>query len=193
MLCSSISGEITGFGLSKFHQSNSFPYFLSKRLQMLIDLIFGIFQSTVMTYRSSLSFVTLYRFSAKWWALDLVNFSDQTVFSSFFLDACRYWADFWHVSQSSWLTDKVGVSLHLIDFLEITRLTLSKFHRWISFPDFFLYPCRYCAYFWHVSQSPAFLKAMHTKTDTFLSSSRMIKFLLLLLKGYFTSRNTCSR
>ena len=33
---------------------------------------------------------------------------------------------------------------------------------------FFLYPCRYCADFWHVSQSPAFLKAMHTKTETFL-------------------------
>ena len=32
------------------------------------------------------------------------------------------------------------------------------------FPDIFLYPCRYCADFWHVSQSPAFLKAMHTKT-----------------------------
>ena len=50
-------------------------------------------------------------------------------------------------------------------FREITPLTLSKFHQWNSFPDLFLYPCRYCADFWHVRQSPAFLKAMHTKTD----------------------------
>ena len=78
-------------------------------------------------------------------------------------------------------------------FRKITRLTLSKFHRWNSFPDFFLYPCRYCADFWHVSQLPVFLKAMHTKTDTFLLSERMIKYLLLLLKGHYTSRNTCSR
>ena len=27
------------------------------------------------------------------------------------------------------------------------HLTLSKFYRWNSFPDFFLYPCRYCADF----------------------------------------------
>ena len=44
-------------------------------------------------------------------------------------------------------------------------LTPSKFQRWNSFPDFFLYACRYCADFWHVSQSAAFLKTMHTKTE----------------------------
>ena len=55
-------------------------------------------------------------------------------------------------------------------FREIMCLTLSKFHRWNSFPDFFPHLCRYCADFWHASQSPAFLKAMHTKTDTFLTS-----------------------
>ena len=51
---------------------------------------------------------------------------------------------------------------------EILILDLVNFIDGIVFQTFFLYPCRYCADFWHVSQSPAFLKAMHTKTDTFL-------------------------
>ena len=39
-----------------------------------------------------------------------------SVFQTFFLNACRYWTDFWHVSQSPWLTDRVWVSLRSIDF-----------------------------------------------------------------------------
>ena len=160
-------------------------------------------------------------FWQKYWPWNLVNFSNQTVFRTFFLNPCRYWPDFGHVSQSPWLTDRVWVSLCSIDFWEITDLGLSKFQGSNSFlqffpkrfqivslflacksiiitftsswsfiapwffveilaldlvnfiygiviQTFFLYPCRYCADFWHVSQSPAFLKAMHTKTDTFL-------------------------
>ena len=43
-------------------------------------------------------------------------------------------------------------------------LDLVNFIDGIVFQTFFLYPCIYCADFWHVSQSPAFLKAMHTET-----------------------------
>ena len=74
------------------------------------------FRSITMVYRSSLTFVTLHKFLAKLRALDLVNFNDQTVFQTFFLNACRYWPDFWHVSQSPWLTDWVWVSLRSTDF-----------------------------------------------------------------------------
>ena len=47
-------------------------------------------------------------------------------------------------------------------------LRLTKLHRLNSCPDFFLYTCRYCADFWHISQPPAFLKAIpvHTMTGT---------------------------
>ena len=51
-------------------------------------------KSVTMTYRSSLSFLTLDWFLVKLRAFDLVNFSDQTVFPTFFLKACRYWPDF---------------------------------------------------------------------------------------------------
>ena len=47
-------------------------------------------KSVTMTYRLSLSFVKLHRFLAKLRSLDLVNFSDQTVFRTFFLNACRF-------------------------------------------------------------------------------------------------------
>ena len=106
--------KLLALKLSKFQQSISFPDFFPKPLQILTW--FWTCKSITMTYRSSLSFVTIHWFLAKSWSLDLVNFSDQTVFCSFFLNACRYWADFWHVSKSSLLTHWVGVSLHLIDF-----------------------------------------------------------------------------
>ena len=108
--------KLLALKLSKFQQSNSFPYFFPKPLQILTW--FWACKSITMTYRLSLSFVTLHWFLAKSWTLDLVNFSDQTVFCIFFLNTCRYWADFWHVSQS-WLIHRLGGSLHLIDFLEL--------------------------------------------------------------------------
>ena len=48
--------------------------------------------------------------------------STVLVFRNFFLNACRYWPDFWHVSQSPWLTDRVWVSLCSIDFWRNYRL-----------------------------------------------------------------------
>ena len=110
----SIFGKVRDLGLSKFQWSNSFPHFFSVCLQILSWFL--ACKSINMTYRSSLTFFMLHWFLAKLRTLDLVNFSDQTVFCTFFLNACTYWADFWRVSQSSWLTDQVGVSLHLIDF-----------------------------------------------------------------------------
>ena len=109
-----IFGKITGLGLSKFQWSNSFPDFFPKCLPILTWFL--AFKSITMIYRSSSSFVTLHWFLAKLQALDLVNFSDQTVLQTSFLNASRYWPDFWHVSQSSWFRDQVWVSLPSIDF-----------------------------------------------------------------------------
>ena len=140
-------------GLSKFQGSNRFPDFFSKRLQILSGFL--ACKSITMTNRSSLSFIMLHWFLAKLRALDLVNFRDQTVFRIFFLNAYRYWADFWHVSQSPWLTDQIWVLLHSIDFLARLRvLNLVNFRDWTVFWTFFLNACRYWADFWHASQSP---------------------------------------
>ena len=94
--------------------SITFPEFFLKRLQILTWFL--VWKSITMTYRSSLSFVTLHWLLWKLQALDLVNLNDQTVFWTFFLNACRYWPDFWHVSQSPWLTDQIQVSFCSIDF-----------------------------------------------------------------------------
>ena len=55
-------------------------------------------------------------------------------------------------------------------FTKLRTLDLINFSNRTVFRTFFLKACRYSADFWHISQSPAFLKAMHTKTDTFLIS-----------------------
>ena len=199
--------------------SISFPDFFPKCLQILTWFL--AWKSITIFYRSSLSFVTLHWFLAKLLPLKLSKFQWSNSFSDFFFKACKYWPDFQHVSQSSWL--KIAFDFHYTPiFGEITDLGLSKFQRSNSFlqffpkrlhilswflacqsiimtyrsswsfvaphwffaelraldlvnftvgtvfQTFFLYPCRYCADFWHVSQSPAFLKAMHTKTETFL-------------------------
>ena len=85
---------------------------------------------------SSLSFFTLHRFWEKLRALDLVNFSNQS-FPDFFLNACKYWPDIWHGSQSPCFTDRVWVSLAPSTFGEIRDLGLSKFQWSNSFPHFF--------------------------------------------------------
>ena len=110
----SISYEITGLGLSKFQWSKRFPHFFPKCLQILSWFL--ACKSITITYASSLTFVTGNWFLAKLQSFDLVNFTDRTVFQTFFLNACRYWPDFWHVSQSPWFTDQVWVSLCSINF-----------------------------------------------------------------------------
>ena len=110
-----------------------------------------------MIYRSILSFVTLHRFLAKLRALNLAQFSSQTVFRTFFLNGCRCWPVFWHGSQSSCFTDQVWVSLHSIDCWQNYRpWNLVNFSNQTVFRTFFLNPCRYWSDFWHVSQSPCF-------------------------------------
>ena len=110
-----------------------------------------------MFYRWSLSFVALHPFLAKLRALDLVNFSDQTVFRSFFLNACRYWPDFWYGSQSPCFTDWVWVLLPSIDFWQnYGPWDLVNFSDETVFWTFFLNACRNWPDFWHVSQSPWF-------------------------------------
>ena len=73
-------------------------------------------KSITMIYRLSLRFMTLYWFLAKLQALDFVQFSDQTVFRTFFLNVCSYSPVFWHGSQSPCFTDQVRVLLRSIDF-----------------------------------------------------------------------------
>ena len=53
-------------------------------------------------------------------------------------------------------------------FRGMSALDLVNFIDGTVFQTFFLFPCRYCAEFWDVSQSPAVLKVMHTKTKSFL-------------------------
>ena len=114
-------------------------------------------KSITMIYRSSLSFFTLHGFLAKLRALDLVQFSDQTVFRTFFLNACRYWPVFWHGSQSSCFTDQVRVLLCSIDFWwNYWPWNLVNFSNQTVFRSFFLNACRYWPDFWHGSQSPSF-------------------------------------
>ena len=83
----------------------------------------------------------LHRFLPKSLTLDLVNFSHQTVFCTFFPNACTYWADFWHVSQSSWLKMELEFRCTSLIFRRITCLRLSKFHWWKSFQTFFYTLC----------------------------------------------------
>ena len=78
----SIFGEFTGLGLIKFHGSYSFPDFFPERLQILSWFL--ACDQITMTYRSSLDVVKLHQFLAKLRALDLVNFTDETVFLTFF-------------------------------------------------------------------------------------------------------------
>ena len=108
-LCPSVSPDVR-----QSVRSISFPDYFLKCTQILTWFL--ACEWIAMTYRSSLSFIRLHRFLAKLQALDLVKFRDQLVFWTSFLNACRYWPDFWHVSQSPWLTDQAWVSLRSIDF-----------------------------------------------------------------------------
>ena len=143
----SIFGKITGLGLSKFQRSNSFPNFFPKPLQILTWFL--AWKSVTMFYRWSWSFVTHHRFLAKLRALDLVNFSNETVFWTFFRNACLHWPDFWHASQTQWFTDWPWVLLCSIVFWPNSGLGPSKFQRSNSFPDFF--PKRYQVLTWFLA------------------------------------------
>ena len=133
----------------------SFPDFFPERYQVLTWFL--ACKSITMIYRSSLSFITLHWFLAKLQALDIEQFSDQTVFRTFFLKACRYWPVFWHGSQSPCFTDQVRVSLHSIEFWRnYWPWNLANFRDQTVFRTFFLNACRYWPVFWHVSQSQCF-------------------------------------
>ena len=79
-----------------------------------------------MIYRLSLIFVKLQQFLAKLRALDLVNFSNQTDFRAFFLNACRYCPGFWHGSQSPCLQIQFEFRYAPSFFGEITGLETYK-------------------------------------------------------------------
>ena len=135
--------------------SISFPDFFPECLHILTWFV--AWKSISMFYRSSVSFVTLHRFLAKLRALDLVNFSNQTVFRTFFLNACIYWPNFWHGSHFPCFTDWVWVLLHSIDFWrKLWALDLVNFSNQTVFWTFFLNACRYWPDFWHGSQSLLF-------------------------------------
>ena len=106
--------KIRPWTFCKFQISNSFLDFFSKYLQK-IDLIFGM---EVNYHVLHIEFEFRYPplIFGKITGLGLSKFQRWNSFSDFFLNACRYWPDFWHVSQSLWFTDQVWVSLHSIDF-----------------------------------------------------------------------------
>ena len=151
----SIFGQSMGLGLSKSLRWNSLPDCFPKRLQILTWFL--ACKSITMIYRLSLSFLTRHWFLVKLRALDLVNFSDQTVFRTFFLNAIRYWPDFWHVNQPPWFTDRVRVSLPSIDFWRnYWPWNLVNFSDQTVFRTFFLNACRYWPDFGHAGQSQCF-------------------------------------
>ena len=84
-----------------------------------------------MTCRSSLSFVSLRWFLVKLQALVIVNLSDQTVFWTFFLNACRYWPDF---LACKLVTTTYRLSLR---FVKLYRFGGSKYQWSNSFLHFF--------------------------------------------------------
>ena len=175
--------KLLALKLSKFQRSSSFPDFFSKRLQILTWFL--ACKSITMFYRSSLSFVTLHWFWAKSRTLDLVNFSDQTVFCNCFLNARRYWADFWHVSQSSsWSF----IAPHWF-LAEILALDLVNFIDGIVFQTFFLYPCRF-VWFLACKSTTSVLKS---KKQCIQRQKHFLYCRGWLNKGYHTSRYTYSR
>ena len=135
--------------------SFSFPDFFPKCLQILTWFL--AWKSISMFYRSRLSFIALHQFLAKLRALHLVNFRDQTVFWTFFLNACRYWPDFWHVELISifYRSSVSFVKLHWF-LAKLLALDLVNFSDQTVFRTFFLNTCRYWPDFWHESQSPCF-------------------------------------
>ena len=137
--------------LVNFSNQTVFRTFFPKRLQILAWYL--ACKSITMIYRSSLSFVTLHWFLAKLRAFDLVNFSDQTVFRTIFLNACRYWPAFWHVSQSPRLTGRVRVSLCSIDLWRIYGPWTKYSSAVKQFSRLFF---EMLADIWHCSQSPCF-------------------------------------
>ena len=86
--------QLLALDLVNFSNQTVFRIFFLNACRYWLDFL--ACKSVTMTYRLSLSFVTLHWFLAKLRALDLVNFRDQTVFRIFFffLNACRYWPDF---------------------------------------------------------------------------------------------------
>ena len=162
----SIFGEIRGLGLSKFQRSNSFLDFFSKHLQILTWFL--ACKSITMFYRSSLSFITLHWLLAKLLALKLTKFQQSNSFLQFFPKRLQILS--WFLACKSIIMTFTSswsfIAPHWF-FAKILASDLVNFIDGIVFQPFFLYPCRYWAHFWHVSQSPACFKAMHTKTDTF--------------------------
>ena len=52
----------------------------------------------------------------KLWGMDFVKLLKITVIQTFFLNAFRYWADFWYVSYSWWVLDQVEGLFHSTNF-----------------------------------------------------------------------------
>ena len=141
--------KLQALDLVQFSNQTVFRIFFSKRLQILTWFL--ACKSITDRVWVSLRSIDFWRNS---WPWNFVNFSNQTVFQTFFLNPCRYWLDFGHVSQSPWLTDRVWVSLRSI-YGEIMDLGLSDFSDQTVFCNFFLNACRYRSPdILHESQSP---------------------------------------
>ena len=122
-------------GLWNFRQNISFPHFFFKRFQILSWIL--VCGSNVMSYRSRSSFVPLCRFLLKFRPLDYEIFAEITVFRTFFQNPFRYWAEFWYVSLTWWVTDQVRVSFRSIYFYRSYGPWTLYFRQNNSFPHFF--------------------------------------------------------
>ena len=100
-----IFAEITGFGLWEIVENHSYTDFFSKHFQILDRFL--VCELTMMSYRSSLSFVPLRLFSLKLRALDFLL--KITVIRIFSLFPSRFWADFWYVKLPSCLCPHVFI------------------------------------------------------------------------------------
>ena len=143
--------KLRALDLVNFRDQMVFRTFFLNACKYWLDFL--ACKSVTMTYRLSLSFFTLHWFLAKLRALDLVNFHDQTVFRTFFLNACRYWPDFL-TCKSVIMTYRLSLSfVTLYQFLaKLRTLDLLNFSDQTVFHTFFLNASRYWAEFWHVSR-----------------------------------------
>ena len=67
------------------------------------------------------------------WVMAL-EFTEIQIFCTFFLNAWRYWVDFWYVSLPWWVTDQVNNSFRFADFFQRYQLPIfMPFHQFVSY------------------------------------------------------------
>ena len=142
-----IFGEITGLALSIVQRSNSFPDFFLNMCRYWPVFWHGS-QSSCFTDQIRVSLRSIV-FCRNYWPWNLVNFSDQTFFQTFFSErlqiltwflACKSITMFYRSSSSF-------VMLHWF-LAKLLALKLSKFQESNIFTDVFPKPLQILTSFW---------------------------------------------